>query len=199
MAKRPVLQFKITLKGIKPAIWRRIQLSDLCSFWDLHVAIQDAMGWTDSHLHLFTVNHPFEHSKVSLGIPVDNGYGNDETLAGWEHKVRDYLITNKKFEYEYDLGDSWIHSIEYEGEYPKEENKKYPTCLEGTRACPPEDVGGIPGYEEFIEVISTPRHPERRSLLEWVGGKYNPEKFDAKKVKFDNPSRRWKQTFEQDY
>ena len=69
-------------------------------------------------------------------------------------------------------------------------------CIAGARACPPEDVGGVPGYEDFLEAITTPRHPERQSLLTWVGGNFDPEKFAPKEVKFDNPSKRWKIAFE---
>lgn len=169
MAMRPVLQFKITLQEIEPKIWRRIQISDLCSFWDLHVAIQDAMGWTDSHLHLFTVNHSIEIGQQHMGIPDDDGFD-----------------------------DGWQHLVEYEGMHEKKSDVKYPICLAGERACPPEDVGGTPGYERFIEAVSTPRHPERKELLAWVGGKYEPNKFDPKRVKFDNPNKRWKSAFETD-
>ena len=108
------------------------------------------------------------------------------------------MIINERFIYKYDYGDGWVHLIEYEGERPKQVDVKYPLCVAGERACPPEDVGGTPGYERFIEAISTPRHPERKELLEWVGGKYEPNKFDPKKVKFDNPTKRWKNAFERD-
>jgi hypothetical protein len=198
MATRPVFQFKITLQEIEPKIWRRIQISDLCSFWDLHVAIQDAMGWTDSHLHLFTVNHSIEIGKQHMGIPDDDGFDEDKTLPGWDYRVRDYLAINDSMLYEYDFGDGWQHLIEYEGTHEKMPDVKYPICLAGERACPPEDVGGVPGYENFIEIITIPRHPERKELLEWVGGKYEPNKFDPKKVKFDNPTKRWKNAFEAD-
>lgn len=198
MTTRPVFQFKITLQGIEPKIWRRIQISDLCSFWDLHVAIQDAMDWKDSHLHLFTMNYSVREGKHYLGIPDDDGIDMYKTLPGWEYKVRDYLVINERFLYEYDFGDSWEHIIEYEGEYPKQPQSKYPLCIGGERACPPEDVGGTPGYERFIEAVTTAGHPEQKELLEWVGGKYDPNKFDPKKVKFDNPSKRWKYAFEDD-
>lgn len=93
-----------------------------------------------------------------------------------------------------DILNSWKHLVEFEGEQEKQ-FEKYPVCLEGARACPPEDVGGIPGYENFIAIIKNPRHKERKSLLEWVGGKYDPEKFDPKKVKFDNSKTRWQKAF----
>lgn len=198
MAKRPVLQFKIKLQQTHPLVWRRIQISDLCSFWDLHVAIQDAMGWLDYHLHHFEMNHSIQEGKHYMGIPDDDGFEDVlNTLPGWEYRVKDYLVINKQFIYEYDYGDSWIHLIEFEGEFPKQENTKYPICLDGERACPPEDVGGIPGYEHFLDIINQPRHPERKSLLTWVGGRYDPDEFNPKKVKFDNPAKRWKKAFEQ--
>jgi len=196
MAPRPVLQFKITLQGIEPPVWRRIQISDLCNFWDLHVAIQDSMGWLDCHLHQFEMNHSIAKGKEYLGIPDEDwSVGDIETLAGWEYQVRDYLVINKQFTYEYDFGDGWIHLIEYEGEQKKQPGEKYPLCLDGKRACPPEDVGGIPGYEEFVEAIKNPKHPEHEEFLQWVGGKFNPNIFDAKKIKFDSPKKRWDQSF----
>lgn len=196
MAKQPVFQFKISLKDIKPSIWRRIQITKQCTFWDLHVAIQDAMGWTDSHLHEFKVFSPFMGKKEYIGIPDDEGEDVHPVLAGWDVKVADYMRSEANHEilYLYDFGDSWEHLIAFEGEHEKQSDK-YPVCLEGKRACPPEDVGGIPGYENFVAIIKNPRHKERKELLEWVGGKYDPEEFDPKEVKFDNPKIRWKNAF----
>jgi len=197
MTARSVLQFKVSLLEVEPVVWRRIQISDLCSFWDLHVAIQDAMGWTDSHLHDFEMNHSIEKGKQHMGIPDDDGFDDVyHTLPGWNYRVRDYLIINDQFIYSYDFGDGWKHRIEYEGLHEKQPGAKYPMCVAGARACPPEDVGGVPGYERFLEAITTPRHPERQSLLTWVGGNFDPEKFDPKTVKFDSPSKRWKIAFE---
>jgi hypothetical protein len=194
MAQRPVLQFKITLQGIKPGIWRRIQLSDLCSFWDLHVAIQDAMGWLDCHLHQFTVRDLECGEPLFLGIPDDEGFDDDMTLPGWEHKVAPYLQlkTNHKIRYLYDFGDSWEHLVVFEGVQAKVLNK-YPVCIVGQGACPPEDVGGIPGYENFLEAISDPSHEEHDALLEWVGGSFNPYLFSLIEVSFSNPRKRLKE------
>lgn len=197
MAARQVLQFKITLLEVEPVVWRRIQISDLCSFWDLHVVIQDAMGWQDYHLHDFEVNHSIEKGKQHMGIPDEDGdYDVFNTLPSWDYKVRDYLVINDRILYRYDFGDGWKHHIEYEGLHEKQPAVQYPTCLAGERACPPEDVGGVPGYERFLNAIKTPRHPEHQSLLEWVGGKFDPDKFNPQEVRFDNPNKRWKQAFE---
>jgi len=104
---------------------RRIQISDLCSFWDLHVAIQDAMGWTDSHLHDFEMNHSIEKGKQHMGIPDDDGFDDVyHTLPGWDYRVRDYLIINDQFIYSYDFGDGWKHRIEYEGLHEKQPDAK---------------------------------------------------------------------------
>ena len=199
MATRPVLQFKITLREIESPIWRRIQLSDLCSFWDLHVAIQDVMGWTDSHLHEFTVYNPVTTEREHIGIPHSED-GLYTVLEGWRLNVRDYvaLPSNHIVFYLYDFGDNWEHLIEFEGKFEKQPNVKYPLCIDGERACPPEDVGGSSGYEHFVEAITTQRHPDRKDLLQWVGGKYDPNYFDPNKVKFDNPTKRWKNAFERE-
>jgi len=195
MSNNAVFQFRITLQDIKPTIWRCIQIAKQCTFWDLHVAVQNAMGWTDSHLHEFRVFNPATGKKECIGIP-DNNEDVHPTLAGWDVKVEHYMRSEANYEirYLYDFGDDWEHLIAFEGEHDKQADK-YPVCLAGERACPPEDVGGIPGYENFITIIKNPRHKERKELLEWVGGKYDPEKFDPKKVKFDNPKIRWRKAF----
>ncbi len=176
---------------IEPAIWRRIQISDLCSFWSLHVAIQDAMGWKDCHLHQFEIIEPDSMEEKYMGIPTeDDFYDMYSTLPGWNYKVKDFLATNEKMLYEYDFGDGWIHSIEFEGEYEKQPKKRYPVCLDGKRACPPEDVGGTPGFYNFLEIINDPDDEEYESTLSWVGGCYNPDEFNPKRVKFDSPNKR---------
>lgn len=197
MIKPSVLQFKITLEGIKPVIWRQIQVPSRYTFWDLHVAIQDAMGWTDSHLHQFEVIHPTTGEKEYIGIP-DDGFGEAIILPSWDSKVKDYLAlkSNHRMVYLYDFGDDWKHTLVFEGEQEKQ-GAKYPICLAGARACPPEDVGGIPGYANFLAAIKNPQHAEHESYLIGVGKQYDPEKFDPKKVKFDSPRTRWKHTFAQ--
>lgn len=197
MVKRTVFQFKITLKNVKPIVWRRIQISSLCTFWDLHVAIQDAMGWTDSHLHQFeAINHK-TIQKECIGIPDGDDF--ETILPGWEIKVRDYikLKNNQKMNYIYDFGDDWEHTIEFEGEQEKQ-FETYPICIAGKSACPPEDVGGAGGYDDFIAAIKDPYHEEHNQLLEWVGGSFDPKIFDPKLVKFDNPKMRYQVAFVED-
>lgn len=192
MKNKSVLQFKVTLQDIEPAIWRRIQIPEKYSFWDLHVAIQDAMGWYDSHLHQFIVNEPKTNEDQLLGIPDEDGFDDEKTLPDWDYFVKDYVEKNNEIIYLYDFGDGWYHSIEFEGQFNAGEKTKYPICLDGERACPPEDVGGIPGYYDFLEIMKNPKHKEHKSMVTWFGKKYDSEKFDSKKVKFDNPKIRWK-------
>lgn len=191
MATRPVYQFKISLDCIKPTIWRRIQISDLATFWDLHVAIQDTMGWFDCHLHQFNIKDPIADKSIRIGIPDPEFDDMLPTEAGWDLKIRDYFTKdNPKCEYEYDFGDSWGHVIEFEGSKEKISGKKYPICLDGKNACPPEDVGGYWGYEDFVKIMSDESHEEYDAMYEWFGEKYDPKKFDASIIKFSNAKRR---------
>ena len=192
---KQIYQFKITLEDIEPKIWRRIQVPEKYSFWDLHVAIQDSMGWTDSHLHQFKLLIPICAEEIHIGIPCDEDiYAGDlpPVIAGWEKFIKDrFSMSNNCCFYEYDFGDGWTHEIKLEKILPAAVGCKYPICISGERACPPEDCGGTHGYENFLEVIGDPEHYDHKSMLEWVGGKFDPEKFDPKKVYFDNPKERW--------
>ena len=189
-----VYQFKITLKDIKPLVWRCIQVPETYTFWDLHVAIQDAMGWSDYHLHEFEIFNSSSGLKVNIGIP-DEDFGG-EIFPGWEQKIADYFsMENRSADYTYDFGDNWEHTVELEKILPRENNVNYPRCIDGKRACPPEDCGGIWGYEDFLEIIRNPNHEEHEEMLEWVGGEFGPEHFDVREVHFDDPDRRRKTAF----
>jgi len=180
-----VMQFRIELLGTDPPVWRRIQISSDSTFWDLHVAIQDVMGWQDYHLHQFT----FLGTEDRIGTPlVDEP---SEILPGWKLRVGGYLTYGKPLAlYEYDFGDSWFHEIRFETSMPIDRRRKYPRCLAGARRCPPEDCGGVGGYAEFLTAISNPKHPEHRRYREWVGGDFDPEVFEARKVRFSDPKAR---------
>ena len=173
--KMQIYQLKITLQGVNPPIWRRIQVRGDTSLDKLHDTIQVVMGWTDSHLHQFIVGEAY------FGAPepyYDDLPMSDET----EFKLR--RITRNEgsaFIYEYDFGDRWAHELLVEKILPPEESK-YPVCLAGERACPPEDVGGVWGYEGFLEAIRDHDHPEHEDYLEWIGGEFDPEAFDLEAV-----------------
>lgn len=186
-----VYQFKITLKDSKPPIWRRIQVPENYTFWDFHVAIQDAMGWADYHLHEFTTIYSAERELKHIGIPDDTG--EMEVLAGWEEKMKDWFPKLKKMNYTYDFGDSWEHTVVLEKILPREKDKKYPVCIAGKRACPLEDSGAIWGYYEKLDILKNPKHPEYEEIADWVGDEdFDPEEFEPSEVLFDDPKARLK-------
>ena len=185
-----VYQFKVTLKDIKPPIWRRIQVPGTYSFWDLHVAIQDAMGWTDTHLHHFAMLNPITCRPEEIGIP-DTEFNEADIKPGWEKKIAKYFLkTNAKAEYVYDYGDNWRHAVELEKIVLAEAGAQYPVCIKGARACPVEDCGGPEGYNRFLEIIMDPTHEDYQEMLDWAGGEYRPEEFDPEGVVFDDPEER---------
>jgi hypothetical protein len=194
-----VYQFKLVLVGVEPPIWRRIQVPDTYSFWDLHVALQDAMGWLDYHLHVFRVAGPDEGKVEQIGIPNDDPFeGEEPTLPGWETPITRYFSRpGTTVPYEYDFGDGWEHELTLEAILPRQAGQKYPFCVDGARACPPEDCGGVYGYENVLTVIQDPTHEEHESMLEWLGGRFDPEGFHPKRVKFDDPARRYRLAFEE--
>jgi len=189
-----VYQFKITLENIKPPIWRRILVPQTYTFWDFHVAIQDAMGWYDCHLHEFEITNPLNSKKTIFGIPYEEeDFESYKTLSGWRYKISNYFsMENQSANYYYDFGDGWKHKIILEKILPKENDLTYPLCIKGKRACPPEDCGGLYGYEDFLKIIGDPEHKEYKETLEWVGGKFDPEDFNPKEVFFDDPAERLK-------
>ncbi len=180
VASNTIFQFKITLLDSNPPIWRRIQVQD-CTLDKLHEHIQTAMGWTNSHLH------QFEIKGQRYGDPelLDDGFEDFDCEDSTTTMVSEILPKTGKrfaFKYEYDFGDSWEHEVMFEGSPPIDPKAKYPLCLEGERACPPEDCGGVWGYGDFLDAISNPKHEEHENMLEWIGGKFDPERFDPGKA-----------------
>jgi hypothetical protein len=191
-----VFEFRIVLNGPEPPIWRQIQVPGSYTFWDLHVAFQDAMGWQDYHLHSFDVCVRGTQERMTIGIPDEEFPAESPTVPGWEAPIADYFTEpGISAEYLYDFGDSWEHTVTLEKVFPREKGKRYPRCVGGARRCPPEDCGGVWGYQELLEAIRDPAHEEHESMLQWVGGGFDPEAFDASKVRFDNPDKRWRIAF----
>jgi len=190
-----VYQFKIALTGLRPPIWRRIQVPETYSFWDLHVAIQDAMGWEDYHLHQFTVIDPSIDMKVEIGAPAEDFdvVFDMEILPEWKQKIAEWFsMENSVAEYTYDFGDGWEHTLKLEKILPKEADATYPRCIGGKRACPPEDCGGVWGYEEKLDILKDKTHEEYEETVEWLGDDFDPEHFDVNEVTFSDPDKRRK-------
>lgn len=171
-----VYQFKITLLDIQPPIWRRIQVGD-CTLDKLHEHIQAAMGLTNSHMHHFRIDGTLHGDPMLL----------KETFGELQYK--DSITTSLsdilpegggrfRFEYEYDFGDGWLHEVLFEGRLGAEPGKRHPLCLEGARACPPEDVGGVWGYLDFLSAITDPEDEQHEEMREWIGRKFDPEAFN---------------------
>jgi Plasmid pRiA4b ORF-3-like protein len=174
-APTSVHQLKVTLTGIRPPIWRRLQVSSSINLRRLHDVIQAAMGWTQSHLYRFEVG------GVDFGEPDP-----EDDLAFRSAKATPLRkiapARGAVFLYEYDFGDCWQHRIVVEKVLPPEPGAAYPRCTAGKRACPPEDVGGVWGYEEFLEAIRDPEHEEHEAMREWGGEEFDPEAFDLRAV-----------------
>jgi len=181
-----VYQFKITLQEIRPPIWRRIQVPETYTFWDLSVAIQSAMDWGGHHLHEFSVLNPKTGVVDEIGFP-DEEYGRS-VRKGWETKIASYFSKDNKWaEYLYDFGDYWEHDVLLEKILPTEPGMIYPRCIAGKRNTPPDDVGSTDGYEEFVEIMSDPDNEEYEEMKMWYGGDFDPDHFDCEEVVFLHP------------
>ncbi len=175
-AAERIYQFKITLKDSHPPIWRRIQVRD-GTLDKLHGRIQTAMGWTNSHLNHFKIGDQYYGDPLLMDENFEEFGYEDSTTT----KISAIVPRNGKrfhFEYEYDFGDSWWHDVLFEGCVRAEPGVRYPICVEGARACPPEDVGGIPGYAEYQQAMADPEHERHEEYMGWRG-RFDPEAFDA--------------------
>jgi hypothetical protein len=172
-------QFKITLNESDPPIWRRIQVKN-CTLDKLHEHIQTAMGWTNSHLHQFKIDEE-RHGDPEL---LDDGFEGFDCIDSTVTMIHEIVPREGKqftFVYEYDFGDGWEHEVLFEGCLRAEKGGRYPRCVEGERCCPPEDVGGVWGYAEFLEAVADPAHEQHDEFVEWAGP-FDPEHFDSVKL-----------------
>lgn len=196
-------QFRISLLGIAPEIWRRIIVPERYSFWDLHVAIQDALGWLDCHLHVFEIADVANRRHIEIGIPDEDS--NDDLAAGWEVGISAHFTRpGQVATYVYDFGDSWRHQVVLEGILLGDGQGRYPRCIAGERACPPEDCGGAPGYERLLAILANPEHEEYEETLEWLDRdatqhrSFDPDAFAPERARFSNPKQRWEMAFGSD-
>ena len=184
---KKIYQLKISMKGITPQIWRRIQVPENYTFLDLHEAIQAAMNWEDYHLHEFEMQNPKTGALDRIGTESD-GYDDfaDESLVPENKaKISEYFtLENKDALYTYDFGDNWQVKVRLEKILPKKEGVEYPICTAGKRAAVPEDIGGIWGYEDMLEILKDPEHEDYEDTVAWLGKDFDPEYFDPKDVSF---------------
>jgi pRiA4b ORF-3-like protein len=170
MKRAPVHQLHIGIEGISPAIWRRLQVPSDFTLGELHLVLQAAFGWSNSHMHEFVLGGVhYSRPDEDAGIEVQ-----DER----RFRLADVVTAGTHFVYRYDFGDEWVHRIEVEQVLAAESDRRSPECLAGARACPPEDCGGPPGYDELLVALQGPETPRQRELFEWIGGSFEAEQFD---------------------
>lgn len=168
-----VFELKVTLLGTRPPIWRRFRVESTVTLERLHRILQVIMGWTDSHMHGFRVPHAALAGARRQFVSIERADEKTTTLASFLHRRKDRIL------YEYDFGDGWEHEITLEDIVASSPEARYPLVLSGRRACPPEDIGGIPGYAHFLEAIADPEHPDHEEMVEWYGEDFDPKRFDA--------------------
>ncbi len=164
-------QLKVTLRGVRPPIWRRLRVPSDVPLARLHCILQAAMGWEDAHLHRFRVGGTTYGDRGFLGDVVDRS---ERTARLGQVAPSD----QGTLWYDYDFGDGWEHALVVEAVGPPDPGGRYPVCVAGKRACPPEDCGGPWGYGELLAAIGDPLHPAHAERLAWLGGPFDPEAFD---------------------
>lgn len=175
-ASAPIYQLRIELLDLEPTIWRRVLVPGSIKLAKLHVVLLWTMGWLGGHLHEFIIGHT-HYGEPDPDYPYDPPLRSDArvTLAG----ALGGLTT---FTYLYDFGDGWEHRVRIEQVLPPDSALKHPLCLAGANACPPEDVGGPPGYLDFLEALADPSHEEHDDMLRWCGGAFDSTSFDLDEV-----------------
>ncbi|MEP6512451.1 MAG: plasmid pRiA4b ORF-3 family protein [Parafilimonas sp.] len=180
-----IFQLKFDLAYIKPAITRTVLVPEDFSFYQLHHIIQISMGWGNYHLFAF------RHDNYCIEIPFED---DEFDFPGSKLKkidprnlqLKEYFNTPRvKIKYEYDFGDSWLHTITLQKVLDVDDKKVYPVCIKAKRNCPPEDCGGFPGYEHLAEIMQKPKHPEYKEMIEWLGDIYDPEEVDIELINED--------------
>ncbi len=170
-----IYQIKVTLLGSEPEIWRTFQVPENYTLHKLHKVLQIVMGWKNYHLYEFKLG------GISYGEPHSDYDGLMKNAKGV--KLNQISQPEKvEITYIYDFGDGWQHKIIVEKLFEMEANISYPFCIDGARACPPEDCGGIGGYAYFLDAIHDPMHEEHKQMLGWIGGEFNPETFNIKSI-----------------
>ena len=175
-----IFQLRVSLLDSNPLIWRKILVSKDTTFFELHHIFQIVMGWKNYHLFEFNVEgyriaEIAEEEKAS-------GYGDDQLLNSRTVTLKDLITKKDTFKYSYDFGDNWQHLIKVEDFLEKDNNLKYPICIDGQMNCPPEDCGGIGSFYASLEILKDKKHPEYKETAQWFGKSYNLEIFDKEKA-----------------
>ncbi len=175
-SQRTDVVLRVELLGIEPLIWRRVRVGQALTLKELHEVLQRVMGWQDSHLH------EFHAGELLIGMmDIDDPPDNLQDENAWT--LRQMLETGiAEFEYLYDFGDDWLHRLIVEPPSRGRAGGSGPLCLAGENACPPEDVGGPPGYAEFLRALANPKHENHKQYLEWIGGVWDPKGFDLNRI-----------------
>lgn len=171
-----IVRADVHIIGIQPPVTRTLELPRDLNLAQLHEVLQASFGWSDSHLHQFDVG------GLTYGAPEfdDNGWSDRQIFEASNVRLADFTIPYDApllVFYEYDFGDSWEHVLELTPA-PRQPGVKYPRCIAGSRAAPPEDAGGTAGYEEFLKAWCDPAHDEHKAMRRWAGRKFDPERFD---------------------
>lgn len=180
-----VFKFRIELDGSNPIIWRGFLVPSDSTFYRLHHIVQIVMGWENYHLYEFTI----DSYRIGQQFDDDGFNGPHEVIDSQRIKIGDVLkSTGQELKYLYDFGDYWEHSLTLE-KIIDDLIIPFPVCCDGGLCCPPEDVGGLSGYYDFVKIMNKPKHPEHKEYKEWVksklvaiDNKYNPQKFHMEKV-----------------
>ncbi len=174
-------QIKVTLKGAKPPIWRRLVLDSRITLDDLHDVLQVSMGWHDSHLHQFV-----DKNRGTYGPKGDDSlmdFGMDKTIDESQVLLSELLKNEKDWiKYEYDFGDGWEHKILLEKIVPHQKDQLPVVCIKGKRSCPPEDCGGIWGYKNMLDNQALDPNERDEELLEWLSEDFDAEHFSLNEV-----------------
>jgi hypothetical protein len=171
-----IFTLHISLESVSPVVWRRLMVPGLFTLDKLHSVLQFVMGWQMSHLYDFEIN------RERYAEPDDFDETKVKSLAA---SLTAAVKDQKTFFYNYDFGDSWRHKIVVEDIHSREEMFTYPICIGGENACPPEDSGGAPGFEELKKTLADKKSAEHKEMLRWVGGYYDPKSFDANRINRD--------------
>ena len=179
MMIEPVARVRIKLRRVRPTVWRRVDVPILYTLAELHDIIQVVMGWRNSHLHEFKIDGVSFAAPDPAGDPGDGETGDARSIALKTVVDRGY----RRFEYLYDFGDGWEHEVIVEDVRDGEAGIDYPGFVGGARRCPPENVGGPPGFKRFLEAMLDPAHEEHCEMTRWYGKAYDPADIDERLVR----------------